>query len=480
LKDYQWPAAAAFSADNKILATTATLYDATNVELWNPQTGRQIKSFPAGHSDIIKDVALSPDGKTLVTCADDDSCSIWTVPEARLVTTLARLASNTNPMFSPDGSFFLVGSRPISIWDAKTWQLVDSIGMDGVDIYPDMLTSDGAFLVTRDTKETLTQVWDLRSSGSPGMVQTLRRPDGGPLSDQPLGLRLADDDTLVLSVADKSKPDETRGVRFSAKTGAELGPTAKINCGDIRATDDCDPFGDGYPDITPFPNGFEELDEKSYKTEVPHQLVIDAEIATDSKAPTRVNAKLDLGSTKPKDIQHVSVDTRRKLVAAELSGNRLLLGAWNADRFPSAANLGEDTFGWLLMPKGDRLGLVSLRRLTIADMKGRQIAKFDGKSIAQGAGLTLINNNADFSEIAAYDGARTRVFKLYPDYESVSEAARNELPRCLTLEQRAAYGLSPEPPVWCVEKGKWPFDTPDWKTWLSKRKQDPTAPLPAR
>jgi hypothetical protein len=79
-----------------------------------------------------------------------------------------------------------------------------------------------------------------------------------------------------------------------------------------------------------------------------------------------------------------------------------------------------------------------------------------------------------------YDGARTRVFKLYPDYESVSEAARNELPRCLTLEQRAAYGLSPEPPQWCVEKGKWPFDTPDWKTWLSKRKQDPTAPLPAR
>src|SRR5262249_4333548 len=155
--------------------------------------------------------------------------------------------------FSPDGSLFLVGSRPISIWDAKTWQLVTSIGMDGVDIYPDMLTSDGAFLVTHDNKDTLTQIWDLRSPGSPGTVQTLKRPDGTPLPDQPLGLRLADDNTLLLSLADESKPGETRGVRFSAKTGAELGPTAKIDCSDIGATDDCDPFERGCPDMSPFP-----------------------------------------------------------------------------------------------------------------------------------------------------------------------------------------------------------------------------------
>jgi WD40 repeat protein len=480
LKGYEWPAAAAFSANNAILATTATLYDATNVELWNPQTGQQIKSFPAGHSDIIKDVALSPDGKTLATCADDQSCRIWAVPEARLVTTLARLPSNTNPTFSPDGSLFFVGSRPISIWDAKTWQLVDSIGLDGVDIYPDMLTSDGSFMVTRDNKETLIQIWDLRSSGASGIVQTLRRPDGTPLHDQPLGLRLAADDTVLLSLPDESKPGETHGVRFSAKTGAELGPTGKINCGDIRATGDCDPFGDGYVDVSPFFNGFDEVDEKSYRKELPHQLVIDAEITTAGDASTRMQAKIDLETVNPADIQRLLIDAQRKLIAAELSGNRLLLGAWNADRFASETNLGEDTFGWFVIPNEERLGLVSLRRLMIADMKGRPIAKFDGKSISSGAGLTLINNNADFSEIVAHDGSRTRVFKLYPDYQSVSEAARNEAPRCLTIEQRATYGLSPEPPDWCVDTGKWPFDTPEWKTWLSKRKQDPTTPLPAR
>ena len=383
-------------------------------------------------------------------------------------------------MFSPDGSFFLVGSRPISIWDTKTWQLVTSIGIDDVDIFPDIVTADGDFLVTHDGKKTVLQVWDLRFPGSPRTVETLRRPDGGPLLEEPSGLSFIDDDTIGLALAEKTKRNEgvTNWVRFSARTGAYIG---NADCGKQTANDSCEPDDQGIVDVTPLiNNGFDEIDVKSYSAEVPGQLAIDAEIKTENNASIRVKAKLELGSTKPEDIQRVSVDSRRKLIAAEVSGNRLLVGAWEADRFAFKVYLGEDTFGWLLTPRGDRLALVSLRRLTIVDLKGRPIAKFDGKSVTEGAGLTLINYNSDFSEIAAHDGARTRVFKLYPNYELVSETARNELPRCLTLEQRATYGLSPEPPDWCIEKGKWPFDTPEWKAWLSKRKQDPTAPLPAR
>jgi hypothetical protein len=401
LKAYQYPAAAAFSADNRILATTATLYDAKNVELWELRTRRQIKSFDAGHRDAIKDIALSRDGKTLVTCADDRSCRVWTVPDARLVTTLTRLSSNTNPVFSPDGSLFFVGSRPISVWDTKAWQPVTSLGIDGVDIIPDMVTADGAFLITHDEKNTGSQVWDLRFQGSPGIAQTLKRPDGAPMLEEPLGLRLLHDSTVQLSVGDRAKSDDakTHGMEFSAKSGTFLGPTGNVSCYNETAAEKCNPEFEGLAGI--ILNGFEEVDVKSYSTEIPHQLTVDAVITLmEDNSPAKVKAKLDLGATKPEDIQRVSVDVRRKLIAAEVAGNRLLLGAWDADRPIADVSLGEDTFGWILTPRGDRLALVSLRRLTIVDLKGRLIAKFDGKSITAGSGLTLINYNADFSQIA--------------------------------------------------------------------------------
>jgi WD40 repeat protein len=477
LQDYS-PTAAAFSANNKVLATIQT-FEATNVEIWNPLTGKRVKSFPAGHADNITDIALSPDGKTLVTCALDQSCRVWTLPTATLVTSLERLGNGTDPMFSPDGSLFLVGARPISVWDAKTWQRVTSLGLDGTDINAAMITSDGALLVTHDEKKTITQVWDLRFSGSPGAVQTLKQADGAPLSAWPSGLRVANEDTLELSLSDHA--GGTEGARFSAKTGEYLGPTSKIDCGDVTAAaDNCNPFGDGIDDVAPFFNGLDELEGSGYSTQAPGQLSIDAEITGKDATSTKVKANLSLGSTKPDDVQRVLVDPQRNIVAVDVVGNRLLLGALDGDRFASETYLGEDTFGWFLLPRRDRLALVGQRKLTIADLKGQQIARFDGKSALIGAGVTLINYNPDFSKIMVHSGNRTRIFRLYPDYQSLSEGARNALPRCLTVEQREAYGLSREPPDWCVEKGKWPFGAPEWKTWLSRKKEDPAAPMPAQ
>jgi hypothetical protein len=33
------------------------------------------------------------------------------------------------------------------------------------------------------------------------------------------------------------------------------------------------------------------------------------------------------------------------------------------------------------------------------------------------------------------------------------------VPRCLTPEQRERLFLAPEPPRWCIDMRKWPYDT---------------------
>jgi WD40 repeat protein len=51
-------------------------------------------------------------------------------------------------------------------------------------------------------------------------------------------------------------------------------------------------------------------------------------------------------------------------------------------------------------------------------------------------------------------------------------------PRCLTAAQREQAFLEPQPPAWCIELAKWPYDTPAWKDWLRFKRENAAPPLP--
>jgi hypothetical protein len=53
------------------------------------------------------------------------------------------------------------------------------------------------------------------------------------------------------------------------------------------------------------------------------------------------------------------------------------------------------------------------------------------------------------------------------------------VPRCLTAAQRNQFFLPPEPPLWCIEREKWPYHTSEWKQWLSDTRAGKNPPLPA-
>src|SRR5262249_40159793 len=49
------------------------------------------------------------------------------------------------------------------------------------------------------------------------------------------------------------------------------------------------------------------------------------------------------------------------------------------------------------------------------------------------------------------------------------EASKVAVPRCLTREQREQFGLSPQPPKWCLEMGKWPYQHVLVEQWIDQR-----------
>src|SRR5262249_18667869 len=60
---------------------------------------------------------------------------------------------------------------------------------------------------------------------------------------------------------------------------------------------------------------------------------------------------------------------------------------------------------------------------------------------------------------------RAHLAGLHRDADLVDEA-KQVSPRCLERSQRLEAFLDPEPPAWCIETGKWPYHTQDWKDWL--------------
>ncbi len=70
-----------------------------------------------------------------------------------------------------------------------------------------------------------------------------------------------------------------------------------------------------------------------------------------------------------------------------------------------------------------------------------------------------------------------RIWNLWTTRHLIENATK-AVPRCLTREQRQQAFLSLEPPGWCIEMDKWPYQTQDWKEWLRFKRANANPPFP--
>jgi WD40 repeat protein len=87
--------------------------------------------------------------------------------------------------------------------------------------------------------------------------------------------------------------------------------------------------------------------------------------------------------------------------------------------------------------------------------------------------------NGELVITASSDGAAW-IWHVFVDTNKLIATARAAAPRCLTAEQReASYFLPAEPPAWCIEMAKWPYQTVAWKAWLADLRAGKNPALPA-
>jgi WD40 repeat protein len=165
-----------FSSDGKSIYATGAGDDGFAVQLMNVQDGQVVRLF-RGHTAQITSLAVSPDGKFLLTGSLDDSAGLWDTATGTRVRRLEQPDQVTGVAFSPDGKYLLTGSPDmiVRLWDAASGSLIRSYtGAQGA-INSVVFSADGKHFLTGENGSTGI-LWGV-DSGKPEL--TLAGQEGG-------------------------------------------------------------------------------------------------------------------------------------------------------------------------------------------------------------------------------------------------------------------------------------------------------------
>jgi WD40 repeat protein len=150
------------------------------VRMGEVRTGREVRTFE-GHTAGVYAVALSPDGKRLVTGGDDKTLRLWDVATGKElrrfpgVTDMVRSAD-----FSPDGRRVVSGhygtgsSFPVRLWDADGGKEVRSFDGHTRDVTAVLFTPDGRSVLSAGM-DGAAILWDVETGKE---VRRLAHPGG--------------------------------------------------------------------------------------------------------------------------------------------------------------------------------------------------------------------------------------------------------------------------------------------------------------
>src|SRR5919199_1558841 len=190
------------SNDGQILASGGR--DKT-LHVWNLQavsnynsispTGRSIGdgltySF-TGHSDSINCIAISPNGKILLSGSEDSTIHLWNLETGKFLACLEEHEAGVKAIaLTPDGKMLVSGSqdKTIKLWDLDTGELKSTLVGHWGEVNRIVVSPDGQTLISCSRDETI-QLWHLSTgkhlhtlSGHQGAVATVAiSPDGHPL-----------------------------------------------------------------------------------------------------------------------------------------------------------------------------------------------------------------------------------------------------------------------------------------------------------
>lgn len=221
----------AISPDGKQIATAS--HDKT-AKVWDATTGRELMTL-RGHTDWLMSVAYSSDGQRLVTASTDRTARVWDSATARSILTLKGHGHSVlKAVFSPDGKKIATYSidKTVKIWDAATGQLMRSLA-ERDEFADEVFTHDSARLATLSRKGTV-RIHDVQTG------RTLRQLPG--MHAEGWGGWISSDAARVITVGAMKRGESAFDLRvIDTSTGRLLFPffrSAGLLIRDLVFTDD--------------------------------------------------------------------------------------------------------------------------------------------------------------------------------------------------------------------------------------------------
>jgi hypothetical protein len=121
----------------------------------------QDPGWKLGHTRAIGDLDFSPDGKLIVTCAEDHTVRLWRAQTGKLVRTIAPGYGELGiARFTPDGHAILVTFRnsTLGLWTVSSGRRIAVVRNPEIGPYRVLWTPDGSKFVTAGAKNHLI-VW---------------------------------------------------------------------------------------------------------------------------------------------------------------------------------------------------------------------------------------------------------------------------------------------------------------------------------
>lgn len=163
-----WSPSVAISSDGRYIVSGSRNYGGdpdhglpslpSQIKVWELATGSELYTLNCSKNSVVQSVAISPDGRYIVSGSNDKNIKIWEFATGKLLRTI-HLSDGVNSVaISPDGRYIVSGAGSVGVWELATGRNLSTLNQTPP-VYSVAISPNGFYFASGAWNST--NVWDL-------------------------------------------------------------------------------------------------------------------------------------------------------------------------------------------------------------------------------------------------------------------------------------------------------------------------------